>query len=67
MKSAYGGAWRHSGFVSFITGPEVIKLFLCSTKLSIKFEMLISIKILKKLSFLLAEIRLKFCFPAHKC
>ena len=26
-------------------GPEVIKLFLCSTQLSMKFQMLISIKI----------------------
>ena len=25
-------------------GPDVIKLFLCSTQLSMKFEMLISIK-----------------------
>ena len=27
------------------TGPEVIKLFLCSTQLSIKFKMLISKKL----------------------
>ena len=33
-------------------GPEVIKLFSCSTQLSMKFEMLISIKVSRNLVFL---------------
>ena len=37
----------------FITsGPEVIKLFSCSTQLSMKFQMLISIKISRISAFL---------------
>ena len=32
-------------------GPEVIKLFLCSTQLSMKFQMLISIKISRNSAF----------------
>ena len=34
-------------FDSVISGPEVIKLFSCSTQLSIKFEIHISIKNIK--------------------
>ena len=34
------------------TGPEVIKLFLCSTQLSMKFQMLISIKLSRNSAFL---------------
>ena len=30
-------------------GPEVMKLFLCSTQLSIKFQLLIKTKMLKKI------------------
>ena len=37
-------------------GPEVIKLFLCSTQLSMKFQMLISIKNIKKFGFCQAQI-----------
>ena len=33
------------------TGPTVIKLFLCSTQLSMKFQMLISIKISRNSAF----------------
>ena len=33
------------------SGPKVIKLFPCSTQLSMKFEMLISIKISRNVSF----------------
>ena len=33
-------------------GPEVIKLFSCSTKLSIEFQMLITTKLLKEKTFL---------------
>ena len=32
-------------------GPEVIKLFSCSTQLSMKFQMLISIKISRNSAF----------------
>ena len=35
----------------FKTGPEVIKLFSCSTQLSMKFEILISIKISRNSAF----------------
>ena len=31
-------------FVCFKSGPEVIKLFLCSTQLSMKFSLLIIVK-----------------------
>ena len=33
------------------TWPEVIKLFSCSTQLSLKFKMIISIKILRNLAY----------------
>ena len=33
------------------SGPEVIKLFLCSSQLSMKFQMLISIKISRNSAF----------------
>ena len=35
-----------------IPGPEVIKLFSCSTQLSIKFQLLIKTKLLKNANFL---------------
>ena len=46
-------------------GPEVIKLFSCSTQLSILFKMLISIKISR--FFLKSQINRECYFPAHKC
>ena len=33
------------------SGPEVVKLFWCSTQLSMKFQMLISIKISRNSAF----------------
>ena len=36
------GMWD---LIELIPGPEVIKLFSCSTQLSMKFEILVSIKI----------------------
>ena len=41
--------WR---LILFYSGPEVIKLFSCSTQLSMKFQMLISIKISRNSAFL---------------
>ena len=52
-----GTAGRHGR-----SGPEVIKLFSCSTQLSIKFEMLISVKNIKKFSFFQAQISLESIF-----
>ena len=44
------------------TGPEVIKLFSCSTQLSMKFYMLISIKISRNSAFFQAQIGLECYF-----
>ena len=44
-------------------GPEVIKLFSCSTLLSMKFQMLISIKISRNSGFFQAQI-IRECFFA---
>ena len=38
------------------TGPEVIKLFSCSTQLSMKFALLINLKLLTKCKFFVAEV-----------
>ena len=38
-----------------ISGPQIIKLFSCSNQLSIKFKILIKIKILKNKVFLLSN------------
>ena len=40
------------GTPSWKTGPEVIKLFLCSNQLSMEFKMLINIKISRNSAFL---------------
>ena len=40
-------------------GPEVIKLFICSTQLSMKFQLLIKTKMLKNI--------VVFCFQTLKC
>ena len=50
-----------------IPGPEVIKLFSCSTQLSIKFELLISMKISRNSAVFRARISLECYFPVHKC
>ena len=45
------------------TGPEVIKLFSCSSQLSIKFLMLIRIKISRNLAFLGSDKPKMLSFP----
>ena len=47
-------------------GPEVMKLFSCSTQLSMKFSMLTSIKILR-IQLFHAHISLKWHFLMLKC
>ena len=39
------------GLIASVPGAEVIKLFSCSTQLSMKFKMLISIEIAKPMEF----------------
>ena len=43
---------KHVRRLSILPGPEVIKLFSCSTQLSMKFYTLISIKIIGNAVFL---------------
>ena len=43
-------------------GPEVIKLFSWSTQLSMKFQMLISLKISRNSAFLQAQVSIEFLF-----
>ena len=45
-----------------IPGPEVIKIFSCSTQLRIKFQLLINIKNIKKFSIFRAQISLECYF-----
>ena len=50
-----------------ISGPEVIKLFSCSTQLSTKFQLLIKAKIPANTEFS-CFISLRCCiYPTHKC
>ena len=42
-----GGGWGGRELAQISPGPEVIKLFSCSTQLSMKFQLLIKTKILK--------------------
>ena len=50
-----------------LPGPEIIKLFTCSTQLSMKFEMLISIKISRNSGFCRLRQAENAIFPARKC
>ena len=49
-----------------IPGPEVIKLFSCSTQLRIKFQLLINIKNIKKFSIFWAQISLECYFSCSQ-
>ena len=49
------------------TGPKVIKVFSCSSQLSMKFQMLIHIKILRNSFFLGSDKHRMLVYPAHKC
>ena len=49
------------------TGAEVIKLFSCSTQLSIKFKMLINIEIAKIYGIFRFNSLKLAVFPANKC
>ena len=48
-------------------GPEVIREFSCSTQLDMKFQMLISMKISRKLACFLVQISVNAICPVHKC
>ena len=57
------------GMAKIILGPEAIKLFSCSTKLSIKFQLLIKTKIMENKAFIFA-FKLSdvvFSMPMLKC
>ena len=49
-----------------ITGPEVIKLFSCSTEVSMKFVLLINLKLLTIANFFLLNIAEHENFSANK-
>ena len=50
-----------------VLSPEVIKLFPCSTQLSIKFQLLMKTKVLKNKNFSCCQ-PLRCCiYHAHKC
>ena len=49
-------------------GPEVIKLFLCSTQLSLKFQLLSNVKIVRIDGiFMFKSILKPIIYPANKC
>ena len=52
---------------SFKSGSEVIKLFPCSNQLSMKFKMLISIKIDRINGILRFKLSKPVIYPANKC
>ena len=51
---------------SEIAGPEVIKLFSCSTQLSMEFQMLIKSKLLKNKDFSCFQMLRCCIYHAHK-
>ena len=51
---------------SAVCGPEVIKLFSCSTQLSMKFVLLINLKLLTIANAFLLNIAEHDNFSAHK-
>ena len=54
-------------YSGFRPGPEVIKLFSCSTQLSMKVKMLINTKIAKiKVNFMVKSQK-PVIYPANKC
>ena len=55
---------RHTGYNN--SGPEVIKLFSCSTRLSMKFVLLINLKLLTTTNFVLLNIAEHEIFSAKK-
>ena len=52
---------------SIIPGAEVIKLFSCSTQLSMKSKMLINIEIAKIYGFFRFNLLKPTIYPANKC
>ena len=54
------------GFKLVTPGPEVIKLFSCSTQMSMKFALLINIKLLTIANSLLLNIAEHELFSANK-
>ena len=60
--------YRHGANVTFkLPGPEVIKLFSCSIQLSMKFQMLIKVKLSRTLAsfrlfFLLINVKMPTIF-----
>ena len=48
-------------------GPEVIKLFSSSAQLSMKFQLLINVKIFKKCGKFRFKTQKLVIYPAHKC
>ena len=48
-------------------GPEVIKLFSCSTQLSMKFQLHINTKIARNKGNFVLKLAEHAIYPAHKC
>ena len=58
---------KQTCFQDFQPGPRVIKLFSCSTQLSMKFKMLINIKIAKNNGNFRFRSQKPAIYPANKC
>ena len=56
-----------TGLRGFRRGPEVIKLFLCSAQLSLKFQLLINAKIVEISGKFKFKPQKLLIYPAHKC
>ena len=53
--------------VMVLPGPEVIKLFTCSTQLNIEFQMLIKTEMLKSKDFSCFQTLIFCIYHAYKC
>ena len=48
-------------------GPEVIKLFTCSSQLIMKFQLLINVEVVKNCGKFRFKTQKLVIYPAHKC
>ena len=65
--SQFGFEGRTLVLLVSVPGPEVIKLFSCSTQLSMKFKMLINIEIAKINGNFMFRSQKPAIYPANKC
>ena len=66
VKITPGGQAAKGGKINCYTGPEVMKLFSCSTQLSMKFVLLINLKFLTIPNSFLLNIAEHEIFSANK-